>query len=283
MNRRTHTIAFVVREHADLFYADPNLSRMAVGANALLSEQGYLMPLMLVDSDITATRVASLILGGSVDGAILVAMNTDDPLVTSLQSSQTPIVTASTPIENDSMTWVDTDNTGGTREATSALIASGRRRIGEIKGPAAAPVSALRHRGYVEAIGDAYDQSLVTSAEDWSMEAGAASMRELLARDSKPDALVIASDVLAAGAMAVLSEHGIRVPDDVAVIGFDDSPVAATTQPPLTTVHQDAIATGRIMATLLLGLLDGTQERGKHVVVPSTLVWRESAGPRRNA
>lgn len=279
VRRKSHTVALVVREHIDLFYADPNLSRQAAGANSVLSAHGYLMPLMLVDTDETAARVVDMIRGGSVDGALLLAMETDDQMLHALRGTSTPVVTASIPLDDDSLTWVDTDNVGGTRAITDMLRRTGRTKIAEIHGPPAVPVSRMRHDGFVAAMAEAYDPNLVVDAAQWSFEAGADAMRILLDREPALDGLVAASDLIAAGAMSVLAARGLTVPDDVGVVGFDDAPVALMSTPQLSTVHQDAGTTGREMAKLMLAMLAGEIRTGSHITVPSRVVWRDSAGP----
>lgn len=280
VQRRTGSIALVVREHADLFYADPTLSRMAAGANLALAELGYLQLLVLVDAPETEARVIEMIRGGSVDGALLVAMTTHDPVVEALRGAAVPIVTASAPLDEEDLAWVDTDNREATRLITQMLVATGRRRVAEVRGPSAMPVSALRHLGFRDALGDDYDPELVASADHWSFESGAAAAEKLLAAGRPFDGLVAASDLLAAGAMSVLAARGLRVPEDVGVVGFDDSPVAMMTTPPLTTVRQDAGETGREMAAMLVRLIDGAAVSATHVTRAAEIVWRESAGPR---
>ncbi|MFV0286869.1 MAG: LacI family DNA-binding transcriptional regulator [Demequina sp.] len=279
VRRRSHNVAFVVREHIDMFYADPTLSRMAAGANARLAKAGYLMPLLIVDTADTVDRVVEMIRGGTVDGAILVAMRRDDPLVRALRGTSTPVVTASAPLEDEGLTWVDTDNQGGTFTITELLLQTGRTRIAALCGPIEAPVTHLRYAGLTEALGRQPEPSLVAYAHEWSYEAGAAAMAQILEAGTIPDGVVAASDLLAAGAMSVLAERGLRVPEDVAIVGFDDSPMANMTTPPLTTVRQDSRRTGDEMAALILERIESDTAAGAHITVPSTVVWRESAGP----
>ncbi|UNX56114.1 LacI family transcriptional regulator [Georgenia sp. TF02-10] len=277
VRRQTQAIAFVVREHADLFFADPNLSRMAIGANTTLSAAGYQMFMLIVDTDESGERIVDLILGGFVDGAVLVAMQHDDPVAVALSASATPLVTASRPLGDGRTPSVDTDNVAGSAAITRRLRQTGRERVAEIRGPAAAPVSALRHAGFVQAMGEAYDESLVTTAAEWTLAAGSAAMAELLDRAPDLDGVVAASDLLAAGALPVLRARHRRVPEDVGVVGFDDSPWAIQTQPALSTVRQDATATGVRMAEILLGRLAGEDVAGRHEIIPNQVIWRESA------
>lgn len=279
VNDRSHTVAFIVRERPDLFFADPNLSAMAIGANAALSAAGFQMLMLIVESDESAIRIIDLVRGGFVDGALLIAMEADDPVATALSTSATPVVTASSPLPDGSAPSVDTDNVGGSAEVTRMLVQAGRRRIAEIHGPPDAPASALRHRGFVEAMADLYDDRLVIPVQEWSLRAGFSAMTKLLTSTIPFDAVVAASDVLAAGALEALHARGLKVPDDVAIVGFDDSPWATRTIPELSTVHQDSHALGTRLAEVLLRSIDGEDLRGHHEVVPHRIIWRESAGP----
>lgn len=273
-------VAFIAREHVDLFYSDPTLSRMARGANAFLSDHGYQMMLLLVDSPRSEERVGPMVAGGAFDGAILVAMETCDSLVVMLADSPTPLVTASAPMPGSAVPSVDTDNVGGSREITALLRRAGRRHFVEIRGPVVAPVSALRHRGFVEALVDLPSgPEAVVDAREWSFAAGVDAMREALERAPGVDVVVAASDLLALGAIQVLREAGRTVPEDVAVVGFDDSPQAGVARPALSTVRQDARQTGEQMASLLVRLMEGEDLAGTHLTTPTEVVWRDSAGP----
>lgn len=231
VSRKTHAAAFIVREHTDLFFADRNLSRMAIGANATLSDAGYQMSILIVESQASADRVTELIAGGSVDGAILIAMLVDDPVMMALADAGTPLVTASTPVAGSPIPSVDTDNTTGTRLITEQLIATGRTVLAEIRGPVRAPVSAMRHAGFVAAAGRLYRPELVVSAAEWAPTAGAIAMQELLQIDPTIDGVVVACDAIAAGAIEYLRSVGRRVPEDIGIVGFDDSPWAVQTTP----------------------------------------------------
>lgn len=279
VSRRTMSIAFIVREHSDLFFQDPNLSSQAVGANATLSAAGYQMLILIVEGEVSAQRATELIAGGSVDGAILVAMVENDPIVTALAAAGSALVTASTPISGSLVPSIDTDNPGGTAAITAKLVGTGRSIIAEITGPTNAPVTAMRHAGFVDGVGALYRPDLVVAATEWTMAAGAAAMTELLQREPLIDGVVTASDAIAAGAIDALRAAGRSVPGDVGIVGFDDSSWAIRTTPPLSTVRQDARATGVRMAEILLRQLEGEDLSGYAEVIPTTLVWRDSAGP----
>lgn len=278
VQQKSHFLAFIVREHSDLFFNDPNLSKMAVAANEVLGNAGYQMLLLIVDDDASATRVSDLVRGGFVDGAILVAMHHHDPVPAALADARVPMVTASSPLGTEGIPYVDTDNVGGTALITSLLLQTGRTRIAEIRGPRGAAVSPLRHEGFTQALGDLFDPRLVVDAEEWSREAGALAMSSVLDTGLEIDGVVAASDLLAAGALDVLQERGRLVPQDVGVVGFDDSPWATQTRPALSTVRQDASATGRRMAEIVLRQIEGENLRDHREILPNQIVWRDSAG-----
>ncbi|WP_416393527.1 MULTISPECIES: LacI family DNA-binding transcriptional regulator [unclassified Curtobacterium] len=276
--RKNFSVALVVREHSDLFFDDPNLSGMAIGANATFSERGYQMSILIVESDASAARVIEMIGGGAVDGALLLAMHIEDPVVAALANSGTPLVTSSTPLAESSVTSVDTDNVGGARAISERLTMSGRQRIAIINGPPEAPVTPLRYQGYQEGLGNLYDPELVVWANAWTAEEGRRALRDLLHLEPRLDAVVAASDALAAGVIDAAGAEGLSVPADIAVVGFDDSAWAIRTTPQISTVRQSARQTGIRMAEMLLDEIDGSAVRGRHEILPNEIVWRDSAG-----
>jgi DNA-binding LacI/PurR family transcriptional regulator len=170
---------------------------------------------------------------------------------------------------------VDVDHVGGVATAVRHLLAIGRTRIATIAGPQDMVAGIDRLAGYRSELRGSGRRSIVALG-DFTRESGAAAMRELLEDDPALDAVFIASDLMAHGALRTLREAGRRVPEDVAVIGFDDVEMARYTDPPLTTVRQPILEIGRQMARQLLRLAAG--EAIEHaVVLPTELVVRESA------
>ncbi|MGC0337841.1 DNA-binding LacI/PurR family transcriptional regulator [Streptomyces sp. SLBN-8D4] len=157
--------------------------------------------------------------------------------------------------EDRSLLYVDSDNRGGAREAVRHLLSLGRSRIAMITGPLDQTASLDRLDGYQDLLMEADPQLVVEGA---FTEAGAArAMAQLLEQASEPDAVFVASDLMASGALRVLWERGHRVPEDVAVVGFDDvASVAEQTDPPLTTVRQEIEEMGRLIVRLLVRDLD---------------------------
>ena len=183
-----------------------------------------------------------------------------------------------TTLEDTPTWWVDADNVTGSQAATEHVLARGCRRVACLSGPLDMVAGADRLTGWrsaLEAAGMAADDRLV-EAGAFSTESGRVAMARLLDRAPDLDAVVVGSDLMALGALSVLHERGRRIPDDVAVVGFDDIEAAATATPPLTTVAQDIEGTGRRMAELLLDRLAGADE-ARQEVLPTRLVVRASA------
>jgi DNA-binding LacI/PurR family transcriptional regulator len=177
------------------------------------------------------------------------------------------------------VSYVDADNMGGAFAAVEHLARTGRRRIATVTGPPDMPAAQDRLAGYhqaLEAAGMPAERSLEESG-DFSHDGGVAAMRELLRRRPDLDAVFAASDLMAAGALQVLRDAGRRVPGDVAVVGFDDSPFAASTLPPLSSVRQPIEEWGREMTRLLLAEITAPRYVPRRVILATELVVRASS------
>ena len=165
---------------------------------------------------------------------LLVSLHGDNPLPTRLAGRGIPIVVGGRPLRGSAVHFVDIDNRGGARAAVAHLAGLGRRVIATIAGPTDMGAGVDRLAGYrdgLEEAGTSAGRDL-ESVADFGHDGGLRAMRELLARRPDIDAVFAASDLMAAGALQALREAGRRIPDDVAVVGFDDSPLAATTSRP---------------------------------------------------
>lgn len=196
-----------------------------------------------------------------IDGLIL-----DAQCLTSadLQAGQLPIVLLGEHVYDGPYDHVVLDNVAAARLATDHLIALGRRRIAAIGlwDPPASGPARLRLQGYLEALnaaGIAPDPQLQAHAFKWHRAPGAAAMNALLALPEPPDAVFCFADLLAVGAISALHQAGMRIPEDVAVVGFDDLDEARFTVPPLTTISPDKAAIGRLSVDLLIQRITGTR------------------------
>ncbi|MCX4969519.1 LacI family transcriptional regulator [Streptomyces sp. NBC_00654] len=276
---RTDAIALVVPEPETRFFAEPYFSDIVRGVGAALADTEMQLLLTLVGSDRERRRLAQYLTAHRVDGVLLVSVHADDPLPDLLEQLGMPSVISGRRNAAEPLASVDSDNFEGARAAVDHLVSRGRRSIATITGRLEVYGAQRRLDGYraaVAAAGLAPDERLIAPA-DFTEEGGAHAMRELLARRPGLDAVFAASDVMAAGARQVLREAGRRIPDDVALVGFDDSVVARHMDPALTSVRQPIEEMGRTMARVLLDEIAGRQEERPRIVLPTELVVRDSS------
>ncbi|MDO5754025.1 LacI family DNA-binding transcriptional regulator [Arthrobacter sp.] len=275
--RQTKNIAFVVHESHNMFYNDPNLGGMLTAANRVLSDADFQLVILILDSEQTLGRIATHLRGGYVDGAILVSVRAEDPLLGIVQELGIPAAMAGRPAGQSSVPWVDVDNAAAARDISARLLGTGRKRIAMIEGPEAMRAAQERLVGFTAALGAGFDANLVIPTPDWGHESGFAAMQELLHRDPSIDGVFAACDALAIGAMDALREAGKSIPDDVGVVGFDDSLWAKRSFPGLSTVQQPVEEMGARMASMVLRQLNGEDLSHVHEIVPTSIVWRDSA------
>ncbi|WP_328672718.1 LacI family DNA-binding transcriptional regulator [Streptomyces sp. NBC_00328] len=285
VTRRHDAVAVVIAEPETRVFADPFFALQLRGISKELTANDSQLVLLLTEGRDDHARVARYLAGGHVDGALVFSLHLDDPLPGLIHGAGVPTVFGGRPGWGDGVreaVYVDCDNRGGARQAVRHLIGLGRTRIAHITGALDQTSAVDRLDGFRDVMADA-GPALVAQG-DFTPAGGERAMRELLERSPDLDAVFVANDLSALGALRVLREHGRRVPDDVAVIGFDDMlPIAEQADPPLTTVRQDIEEMGRLMARLLIRGLEGragaedTVPEASGVVLPTTLVRRASA------
>ncbi|WP_405791799.1 LacI family DNA-binding transcriptional regulator [Streptomyces sp. NBC_01506] len=276
---RTDCVALVIPESESRLAAEPYFSAVIRGVSTELAETEMQLLLILVRDRRELDRLTRFAAARRVDGVLLVSIHDDDPLPGLLEEMRMPTVLAGRRSPDESLSHVHSDNVGGAATAVRHLIDGGRTTIATITGPLDMDVGNSRLRGWREALaerGAAADERLV-AVSDFTEEGGRTAMRDLLDRVPGIDAVFAASDVMAAGALAELRERGRRVPDDVAVIGFDDSVIARHTAPALTSVRQPIEAIGRSITSLLLEEIAEPTTARRQLVLPTTLVVRGSA------
>ncbi|MEV8314953.1 LacI family DNA-binding transcriptional regulator [Streptomyces sp. NPDC059900] len=287
VTRRNNAVAVVVTEPQNRLFVDPYFNCLLRGIRQELVQQGAQPVLLFIEEPDDYPRVGNFLGGGHVDGALLFSLRTDDPLPAMVEHMGLPAVFGGRPADGSghrshTYTYVDADNRGGAREAVRYLLSLGRRRIATITGPLNQASAIDRLDGYRDVLLDALPQLVAES--DFTLQGGADAMVRLLDRCPDLDAVFVASDLMASGALRILRERGLRVPEDVAVVGFDDlATIAEATEPPLTTVHQDIEGMGRLMAQLLFKRTadpSASTEGGppmSSVVTPVRLAVRQSA------
>lgn len=276
---RTDAIALVIPEPEARFFAEPYFSDVVRGVGSALAETDVQLVLTLAGSDRERRRLSQYLSGHRVDGVLLVSVHAGDPLPELLAELGIPTVISGRRSAAETLPSVDSDNLGGAAEAVRHLVGRGRRAIATITGPLDVYGAQCRLDGYRQALaaaGHPVDEGLI-SVGDFTEEGGRRAMRELLERRPALDAVFAASDVMAAGARRELRAAGRRIPQDVALVGFDDSVVARHMDPPLTSVRQPIEEMGRTMARVLLAGIAGEPGGDAAVVLPNRLVVRESS------
>ncbi|MEV7425239.1 MULTISPECIES: LacI family DNA-binding transcriptional regulator [unclassified Streptomyces] len=273
---RSDAVALVIPETEKRFFAEPYFSDIVHGVGDALADTDLQLLLTLVRTDKERERFLQYARARRIDGVLLVSVHGSDPLPDLLAEMEMPTVLSGRRSGDESVSYVDSDNVGGARAAVRHLAESGRRAIGTITGPLDMYVAQCRLRGYEEAVGDARDGGSWIAHGDFTEESGRRAMGELLTRNPGLDAVFAASDVMAVGALHTLRSTGRRVPEDVAVVGFDDSPISRHTDPQLTSVRQPVAEMGRTMARVLLETLSDSSAAWQHVVLRTELVKRAS-------
>jgi DNA-binding LacI/PurR family transcriptional regulator len=273
---RTDAFALVLSEAAERAFSDDLFFPTLVqGAIEELEAADKELVLLRADGDRSRERIRRYAAGGYVDGVLIASMQGTDPLPGTLARMGVPVVVNGRPLSGPPVPCVDVANVDGARLAVRRLVDTGRRRIATIAGPQDMVAGIDRLTGYCDEMRDSGRPPIV-AVGDFTRESGAVAMRRLLVADPGIDAVFVASDMMALGALQALRQAGRSVPDDVAVVGFDDIDIARYSEPPLTTVRQPTIEMGREMVRLVLKLSVG-EPAGDPVILPTKLVVRESA------
>jgi LacI family transcriptional regulator len=282
-SRRMRVLGLLVTQSVGGLFTDPFYPILIQGAADACNAADHNL-MMLMDTSADGHAVDQLygrvIRGRHVDGLILACHAVDDPLVPRLQSDHIPFVLVGRH-PGAEVSFVDVDSRSAAREAVAHLLGHGYRRIAMICGPPHLIASIDRHAGYVTALQEAAvppEPSRVVFAE-FTQRGGYRAMQGLLRdRDNRPDAVFAASDALAFGALAAIQDAGLRVPEDVAVMGFDGLAEGADTQPPLSTVTQPVADLGRQAVRTLLTLIDTRERPPLQHFLPTELTLRRSCG-----
>ncbi|ARQ68634.1 LacI family DNA-binding transcriptional regulator [Streptomyces marincola] len=276
---RSDAIALVVPEAETRLFAEPFFSGVLRGVSAELADTDIQLLLTLIRTPKERARFAQYAASHRVDGVLLVSVHGDDPLPDQLAEMGLPVVMTGRRSADEPVPHVDCDNVGGAQLAVEHLLGRGRGTVATITGPSDMYVARCRLDGYREALRAAGREPAdeLVARGDFTEEGGHAGMRELIARRPDLDAVFCASDLMAIGARRALRELGRGVPDDVALVGFDDSALARHLDPPLTSVRQPIEGMGRAMTRALLAeISDGGSDRPR-LVLPTELVRRSSS------
>ncbi len=274
--KRTYTIGLIVPDITNPFFAE-----VAKGVEDASRDYGYTVILCNSENDPARERTYLNVLGEKqVDGVIFVTAGSNEVNRSTPLESPIPLVMLDREIPGIHADSVLVDNKRGAYEAARHLLTLGHKRIGIITGPLPLSTAVERWEGYRKAMREAgvpVDPRLVKNG-GFTFEGGYAAMQEILGEGDPPSALLASSDIMALGAMKAIEECGFRIPEDVAVVGFDDIMVASLVKPALTTVAQPKRQMGQLAVEMIVERLERGRKRVRRVLLAPRLVIRESCG-----
>ncbi|MBN1302927.1 MAG: LacI family DNA-binding transcriptional regulator [Anaerolineales bacterium] len=279
--RCSYVIGFIVPYEVDYLITDPNLLAQISGADAEAHQRGYSLLLSTSGNSKNGLEAYERFVSNqAADGALVIetASSSEGSKLLSLQ--EYPYVSIGQDLGNPGACTVDRDNYDGGRQITQHLLDRGHTRIGIINGPAFGSVAGLQlrlegHQQSMEQAGLSFDPSLMVYG-DYTRRSGETATQQLLALPDPPTAIFALNDRMAMGAIRSAQKAGLRIPEDLAVAGFDDIPTASDFNPPLTTISVSSHKLGQTAARMLFQLIDGEPIEKKQVVLPVELVIRES-------
>jgi len=279
VTRRTESVGLVIPEPTTKLFGDPFFPRLIRGINSVLGEAGQLLVLLTPQSAQDEEKLGQYLASGHLDGAMLVSLHGADPLPGFLAERGVPVVVGGRPTRGSPVDVVDVDNIQGALQAVRHLIGLGRRRIVTVTGPLDMAPSQDRLSGYRSALAEAgiHHDPALELAGDFDQGIAREVVERFIAAGGKFDAVFAASDAMALGAMTAAQRAGLRVPQDVAVVGYDDSPLAQFSDPPLSSVRQPIEEMGREMARAMLAQLGASRQVPRSVVLATELVVRGSS------
>jgi LacI family transcriptional regulator len=271
-------LGLVIPRGVSTIFADQYFPQLIQGVTSTCNQNEYSVMLWLANAEYERRMARQILYSGLVDGVIVASMLTDDALINTMQDRTLPFVLVGRHPSNEGVSYVDVDNRAAARDAVLHLIRLGYRRVATVTGPLDMVSGGDRYQGYQDALRDkglTLLQDLVAEG-DYTDDSGYFGMQKLLPH--RPDAVFIHSDAMAIGALRAIKEAGLRVPQDIAVVGFDDMPFAAHANPPLTTVRQPIQRTGMAAAEMLIQLVQHPENPPRSIILPTELVIRASCG-----
>jgi LacI family transcriptional regulator len=275
---RTMVLGVLLPQGVAALFSDPYFPILIQGMAMASSARDYAMMLWLAEPANERGTVHQMLRGGLIDGLIVSSVVLDDPVVPALVASGTPFLVVGRHPAYPEISYVDCDNQQGADQAVSHLLRLGRRRVTTITGPLNTIAGQDRRAGYLAAChrrGLVPDPAWMVEG-DYTEAGGYLATQRLLPLN--PDGIFAASDVMAIGALRALRDAGRRVPEEVAVVGFDDLPFSARTEPPLTTIRQSIHGLGQLAADTLITMIEESTTQPRRITLPTELVIRMSCG-----
>jgi DNA-binding LacI/PurR family transcriptional regulator len=274
---RTGSIAFVISERQERLFEDPNFGLFARTFSRQLRHSGRHLLITSAGDEEEENSLGDYLTVGHVDGALLALTHDEEPLLPRLQASKLPFVVLGKPLGFEkALSWVAIDDEAAAFTVASYLAGRVEGPIGTVTGPLQTSSGLERLDGFRRALGDRFRPDLVATG-DWSLYSGRQGAEMLLQHHPGLRGLFVASDLMAVGAIGALRTAGRRVPEDVAVVGFDDSAAATMVEPALTTIRNPIEQTAIEALRILEDQIAGRVHAPVHLVLGSELVERSSA------
>lgn len=273
---RTRVLGLVIPRTVSTLFTDPYFPLLIQGVSAACNALDHSVMLWIAEPEYERRTIRQVLHGGLIDGVIVASQVLDDPVVDALMKSDLPFILIGRHPDASNVSYVDADNRNGAREMVEYLLRLGYRRLATITGPKNTIVGMDRLDGYREALrgkGIVPDPDLMVEG-DFSEMGGYTATQQLLPHN--PDAIFVASDTMATGALRALREANCHVPQQVALAGFDDMSFAAHTDPPLTTVRQAIQRAGQTAVETLVDLVTHPGSPARRIILPTELVIRAS-------
>lgn len=278
-SNRTGNIGFVIPNSLHIFFSDPYFPQLITGIAHACSENDYILSLFIFHTpELEEQMIPRLTRGGLVDGIIVQSTETEDTTLLKFSEGKVPFVVVGRPLNLPQANYIDVDNVTGAYNAVAHLLRLGHRRIGTITGPSNTAVGQDRLKGYRQALLDRgiSPQENWVAFGDFTEQGGFYAAQRLLRTNPDLSALFVASDVMATGAMRSIREAGRNIPDDIAIVGYDDLPPAQQAVPPLTTIRQPIQQLGRNAVEILLDIIEHGVTPPRQIILSTELVIRQS-------
>lgn len=257
-------------------FTNPFVTELLEGIKTALQNSGYDLVLLSTRFDDDSYSFVEHCLSRNVDGVVGFGVDRDDPHLEELLKSDIPTMFVDADIRGPRAGYITTENKAGTMQAVAHLAELGHSRIAYISGELDNAVGALRHEGYLEGM-KAHKLNVPESyvkVSDYSMEGGTVAMNELMELQERPTAVVCTSDMMAIGAISVIHRSGLSVPEDISVVGFDNTYYSEIFSPALTTINQNIRSIGSHAIETLITMIENTDFLPPVVTEPSNLVVR---------
>ena len=274
---KSHTIGLVLRQNPEQVFADAFLPQVVLGFSQACAEQGFQILINPLEPQVQG-GYARLIHEKHVDGIVLSGPRSDDDELLELSRDNVPVLLMGQ-LPGSRIPFVDINAVDGAKQAVLHLASLNHRRIAMITNAPFEYTSAQqRHSGYQQALDAAglpYNEDLIRVGA-YTPASGRAAMSELLKLNPRPTAVFIASDVVCMGAMQAIRRAGLRIPEDISVVGFDDISLAAYFEPPLTTVRLPAYKLGWTAGNTITNIVTGNAGFNPANLLDTELILRES-------